>query len=57
MRVIARIVEEIDGSPPRGTTVARAFESLLARQPVSIGDVIAPRTRRVELYESPKRRA
>ena len=41
MRVIARIVEEIDGSPPRGNLVARAFDSLLARQPVSIGDVVA----------------
>lgn len=58
MRVIARIVEEIDGSPPRGTTVARAFESLLARQPVSIGDVIArPGPGVWSFMKAPKRRA
>lgn len=41
IRVIARIVEEMDGEAPRGGAVARAFEALLARQTVSIGEVIA----------------
>jgi len=58
MRVIARIVEEIDGSPPRGTMVARTFDSLLARQPVSIGDVVArPGPGVWSFMKAPKRRA
>lgn len=57
MRVIARIVEEIDGHPPRGNTVARAFDALLARQPVSIGDVVArPGPGGWSFMKAPKRR-
>jgi len=58
MRVIARIVEEIDGHAPRGNAVARAFDSLLARQPVSIGDVVArPGPGVWSFMKAPKRRA
>lgn len=41
LRVIARIVTELDGEAPRGSAVARLFESLLARQPASIGNLVA----------------
>lgn len=41
MRVIARIVEEMGGEAPRGGAVGRAYDALLARQTVSIGEVVA----------------
>jgi tRNA(Ile)-lysidine synthase len=41
LRVITRIVRELDGDEPRGSAVARLFESLLARQPASIGNLVA----------------
>lgn len=41
LRVIARIVAELDGAPPRGSAAARVFEHLRARQPVSIGALVA----------------
>ncbi len=41
LRVLARIVTELDGEPPRGSAVARLFDSLLARQPASIGNLVA----------------
>ena len=41
LRVIARIVSELGGEKPRGAAVARLFESLLARQPASIGALVA----------------
>ncbi|WP_088306889.1 tRNA lysidine(34) synthetase TilS [Novosphingobium sp. B 225] len=41
MRVLARIVTELDGEPPRGSAVARLFDTLLARQPMSIGGLVA----------------
>lgn len=41
LRVIARIVRELDGEEPRGSAVARLFETLLARQPGSIGALVA----------------
>lgn len=41
LRVIARIVRELDGEEPRGSAVARVFDSLLARQPASIGNLVA----------------
>jgi tRNA(Ile)-lysidine synthase len=37
LRVLARIVAELDDEVPRGSAVARLFDSLLARQPASIG--------------------
>ncbi len=41
MRVLARIVTELDGEPPRGSAVARLFDTLLVRQPRSIGGLVA----------------
>jgi tRNA(Ile)-lysidine synthase len=41
LRVIARIVLELDGGTPRGGAVAKVFDSLLARQPASIGNLVA----------------
>ncbi|MFM6930776.1 MAG: tRNA lysidine(34) synthetase TilS [Novosphingobium sp.] len=41
LRVIARVVRELDGAEPRGSAVARLFDSLLARQPASIGGLVA----------------
>lgn len=57
LRVLARIVEEMDGEAPRGGAVARAFEALLARQTVSIGEVIArPGPGRWSFGKAPRRR-
>ena len=44
MRVIARIVRELDGEDPRGSSVARLFDSLLARETASIGHLVARAT-------------
>ena len=41
LRVLARIVTELDGEEPRGSALARLFDSLLARQPASIGQLVA----------------
>lgn len=41
LRVLTRIVIELDGDAPRGSAVARLFESLVARQPASIGGLVA----------------
>lgn len=41
LRVIARIVAELDGEAPRGSAVARVFDALVARQPASIGTLVA----------------
>ena len=41
LRVIARIVLELDGSEPRGSQIAHLFEELLARRPASIGNLVA----------------
>lgn len=41
LRVLARIVAELDGEPPRGSQIARLFDALLARQPMSIGTLVA----------------
>ena len=41
LRVIARIVTELDGEAPRGSAAARVFDSLRARQPASIGNLVA----------------
>ncbi len=44
LRVIGRIVRELGGEEPRGSTVARLFESLLARETASIGNLVARAT-------------
>lgn len=41
LRVLARIVRELDGSDPRGGQIAHLFEALLARRPASIGNLVA----------------
>ncbi|PLK27869.1 tRNA lysidine(34) synthetase TilS [Novosphingobium sp. TH158] len=41
LRVISQIVRELDGEEPRGSAVARLFDSLIARQPASIGKLVA----------------
>lgn len=41
LRVIARIVRELDGTEPRGGQVAHLFDELLARRPASIGGLVA----------------
>ncbi len=41
LRVLTRIVTELDGEAPRGAAVARLFEMLAARQPMSIGGLVA----------------
>lgn len=41
LRVLARIVAELDGAPARGSAVGRLFDTLLARQPASIGGLVA----------------
>lgn len=41
LRVLSRIVTELDGETPRGGAVAKVFEALLARQPASIGNLVA----------------
>lgn len=41
LRVIARIVAELDGESPRGGAVARLLDSLIAGQPASIGNLVA----------------
>lgn len=44
LRVLARIVTELDGETPRGSAMARLFDSLIARQPMSIGGLVARAT-------------
>jgi tRNA(Ile)-lysidine synthase len=41
LRVLARIVAELDGGEIRGGQLARLFDSLIARQPASIGSLVA----------------
>ena len=41
LRVLARIVRQLDGEEPRGQALARLFDSLVARQPASIGELVA----------------
>jgi len=56
--VIARIAKELEGSEPRGSAVARLFDALLARQPGSIGDLVArPTPDGWSFMKAPKRRA
>ncbi len=58
LRVLARIVAELDGAPPRGSQVARLFDTLLARQPMSIGNLVArAMPGGWEFTKAPKRRA
>jgi len=58
LRVISRIVEDLGGESPRGSAVARVFDSLVAGSPASIGDLVArPDVKQWCFTKAPKRRA
>lgn len=58
LRVIARIVTEFGESEPRGSAVARLFDALVARQPGSVGELLArPTPEGWSFTRAPKRRA
>jgi tRNA(Ile)-lysidine synthase len=44
LRVVSRIVAQLDGGQPRGSAVARLFDALVAKQTVSIGNLVARAT-------------
>jgi len=57
LRVVARIVEKMEGESPRGGAVARAFDALLAGQPASIGNLVArPLAQGWSFTPAPRRR-
>ena len=57
LRVLARIVTELGGEAPRGSAVARLFDSLVARQPASIGNlVVRPMPEGWSFTRAPQRR-
>ncbi|MBV1916478.1 MAG: tRNA lysidine(34) synthetase TilS [Sphingomonadaceae bacterium] len=57
LRVISRIVREMDGEEPRGGSVARVFDAMLAGKSVSIGDMVArPGPEGWSFAKAPKRR-
>ncbi|MFT4027575.1 MAG: tRNA lysidine(34) synthetase TilS [Novosphingobium sp.] len=57
LRVLTRIVAELDGEEPRGSAVARLFDSLVARQPASIGSLVArPMPQGWSFNRAPRRR-
>jgi tRNA(Ile)-lysidine synthase len=41
LRVVARIVAELEGEQPRGSAVARLFDALADSEPASIGNLVA----------------
>ncbi|MBC2670775.1 tRNA lysidine(34) synthetase TilS [Novosphingobium piscinae] len=41
LRVLARLIEKLDGTAPRGSAVALVFDALVAGQPASIGGLVA----------------
>lgn len=58
LRVLGRIVAELDGDAPRGSAVARLFDSLVARQTASIGGLVArPLPEGWTFTKAPARRA
>ena len=58
LRILTRIVTELDGEEPRGSAIARLFDTLLARQPASIGNLVArPLPSGWSFSKAPKRRA
>lgn len=58
LRVLDRIVRELDGAPARGGALARLFDSLLARQPASIGNLVARATPEGWVFsQAPRRRS
>lgn len=58
LRVLSRIITELDGQVPRGSAVARLFDSLVARQPASIGNLVGrPLPEGWSFSKAPARRA
>lgn len=58
LRVIERIIAELGEEVPRGSALARVFDALLARQPASIGELIArPMPEGWSFTAAPKRRS
>ena len=57
LRVLARIVLQLDGEEARGSALARLFDSLVAHQPASIGGLVArPLPDGWSFTKAPKRR-
>lgn len=57
LRVLTRIVTELDGAEPRGSAIARLFDALLAGETTSIGNLVARATREGwSFMRAPKRR-
>jgi tRNA(Ile)-lysidine synthase len=57
LRVLVRIVAELDGETPRGGAAARLFDALVARQPMSIGClVVRPLPEGWSFMKAPPRR-
>jgi len=57
LRVLARIVRQLDGEDVRGQALARLFDSLVAHQPASIGGLVArPLADGWSFTKAPKRR-
>jgi tRNA(Ile)-lysidine synthase len=58
LRVLLRIVMELDGEAPRGGAAARLYDSLMMRRPASIGDlVVRPMPEGWSFTRAPKRRS
>ncbi len=58
LRVVARIVAQMDGDEARGAAVARLFSALLTRQTSSIGNlVVRPTPAGWSFMKAPKRRS
>ncbi len=58
LRVILRIITELDGSEPRGSAVARLYDTLLTNSPASIGELVArPRPEGWNFAKAPARKA
>jgi tRNA(Ile)-lysidine synthase len=58
LRVLTRLVTELDGEEPRGGAVARLFDALLAGRTASIGNLVArPGVRGWSFTRAPARRA
>jgi tRNA(Ile)-lysidine synthase len=57
LRVLARIVRELGGDEPRGSAIARLFDSMVAGRPASIGDLVGrPVSNGWSLAPAPRRR-
>jgi tRNA(Ile)-lysidine synthase len=57
LRVLVRIVTELEGEAPRGSAAARLFDALVAGQPASIGNLVArPSREGWNFARAPRRR-